>query len=148
MSLADLRKLTEEGVTSSPAISTARAIMLSPESSMEIQRQLGSDIVMCFDECPPCPPTRPLRAESMRLSMRWAERSRAAFGDRPGHALFGIQQGGSRGGSARRKRRGAAGIGFDGLRHRRAGRGRGAGGRCSACSTTRRGNCPRTSRAI
>jgi queuine tRNA-ribosyltransferase len=61
---------------------------------MEIQRLLGSDIVMCFDECPALPADRDRIAESMRLSMRWAERSREAFGDRPGHALFGIQQGG------------------------------------------------------
>jgi queuine tRNA-ribosyltransferase len=61
---------------------------------MEIQRLLGSDIVMCFDECPALPAPRERIAESMRLSMRWAARARAAFGDRPGHALFGIQQGG------------------------------------------------------
>ena len=61
---------------------------------MEIQRLLGSDIVMCFDECPALPADKARLAESMRLSMRWAQRSRDAFGDRPGHALFGIQQGG------------------------------------------------------
>ena len=61
---------------------------------MEIQRLLGSDIVMCFDECPALPAERDEIARSMRMSMRWAERSRATFGDRPGHALFGIQQGG------------------------------------------------------
>ena len=61
---------------------------------MEIQRLLGSDIVMCFDECPALPADRTRIADSMRLSMRWAQRSRAAFGDRPGHALCGIQQGG------------------------------------------------------
>ena len=60
---------------------------------MEIQRLLGSDIVMAFDECTPFPADEATAAASMRLSMRWAERSRAAFGDRPGHALFGIQQG-------------------------------------------------------
>ena len=61
---------------------------------MEIQRLLGSDIVMAFDECPPLPgDARQAVAASMRLSMRWARRSRDAFGDRPGHALFGIQQG-------------------------------------------------------
>jgi queuine tRNA-ribosyltransferase len=67
--------------------------MLSPETSMEIQRLLGSDIVMAFDECTPFPATRKQAEDSMRLSMRWALRSRDAFGDRPGHALFGIQQG-------------------------------------------------------
>jgi queuine tRNA-ribosyltransferase len=60
---------------------------------MEIQRLLGSDIVMCFDECTPFPATEAQALDSMRLSMRWAQRSRDAFGDRPGHALFGIQQG-------------------------------------------------------
>jgi queuine tRNA-ribosyltransferase len=92
MSLADLRKLTEEGVTFRSHIDGAEH-HLSPESSMEIQRLLGSDIVMAFDECTPHPATEAQAAESMRLSMRWAARSRAAFGDRPGHALFGIQQG-------------------------------------------------------
>jgi queuine tRNA-ribosyltransferase len=93
MSLADLRKLTEEGVTFRSHIDGSKH-MLSPERSMEIQRLLGSDIVMCFDECPALPADRVRIEESMRLSMRWAARSRAAFGDRPGHALFGIQQGG------------------------------------------------------
>ncbi len=93
MSLADLRKLTEEGVTFRSHIDGSRH-MLSPERSMEIQRLLGSDIVMCFDECPALPADRARIEQSMRLSMRWAARSREAFGDRPGHALFGIQQGG------------------------------------------------------
>jgi queuine tRNA-ribosyltransferase len=60
---------------------------------MEIQRLLGSDIVMCFDECTPHPAPKDVAQKSMRMSMRWAQRSRDAFGDRPGHALFGIQQG-------------------------------------------------------
>ncbi len=93
MSLAGLRKLTEEGVTFKSHIDGSKH-ELSPERSMEIQRLLGSDIVMCFDECPALPADRKRIAESMRLSMRWADRSREAFGDRPGHALFGIQQGG------------------------------------------------------
>ncbi|MGB3316812.1 MAG: tRNA guanosine(34) transglycosylase Tgt [Albidovulum sp.] len=93
MSLAALRKLTEEGVRFSSHIDGSKH-MLSPERSMEIQKLLGSDIVMCFDECPALPATDEAVAESMRLSMRWAERSKAAFGDRPGHALFGIMQGG------------------------------------------------------
>jgi len=93
MSLASLRKLTEEGVRFSSHIDGSKH-MLTPERSMEIQRLLGSDIVMCFDECPALPADRDRIAESMRLSMRWAARSRDAFGDRPGHALFGIQQGG------------------------------------------------------
>jgi queuine tRNA-ribosyltransferase len=93
MSLASLRKLTEEGVRFSSHIDGSKH-MLSPERSMEIQKLLGSDIVMCFDECPALPATDAEVAKSMALSMRWAQRSRDAFGDRPGHALFGIQQGG------------------------------------------------------
>jgi queuine tRNA-ribosyltransferase len=92
MSLAELRKLTEEGVAFRSHIDGSRH-MLSPETSMEIQRLLGADIVMAFDECTPYPADQATAAASMRLSMRWAERSRAAFGDRSGHALFGIQQG-------------------------------------------------------
>ncbi len=93
MSLSDLRKLTEKGVTFKSHIDGSKH-ELTPERSMEIQRMLGSDIVMCFDECPALPADRTRLEESMRLSMRWAVRSREAFGDRPGHALFGIQQGG------------------------------------------------------
>ncbi len=93
MSLAELRKLTEDGVTFRSHIDGSKH-MLSPERSMEIQKLLGSDIVMCFDECPALPADRNRLSESMQLSMRWAQRSRDAFGDRPGHALFGIQQGG------------------------------------------------------
>jgi queuine tRNA-ribosyltransferase len=93
MSLAGLRKLTEDGVTFKSHIDGSKHF-LSPETSMEIQRLLGSDIVMCFDECPALPATDEDVAKSMRMSMRWAKRSREAFGDRPGHALFGIQQGG------------------------------------------------------
>ena len=93
MSLAELRKLTEEGVTFKSHIDGSKHV-LTPERSMEIQRLLGSDIVMCFDECPALPATDEEVAKSMRLSMRWAARSREAFGDRPGYALFGIQQGG------------------------------------------------------
>ncbi|WP_170329959.1 tRNA guanosine(34) transglycosylase Tgt [Ruegeria arenilitoris] len=93
MSLAGLRKLTEKGVTFKSHVDGSKH-ELTPERSMEIQRLLGSDIVMCFDECPALPADRERIAESMRLSMRWAKRSREAFGDRPGHALFGIMQGG------------------------------------------------------
>ncbi|MGC1497375.1 MAG: tRNA guanosine(34) transglycosylase Tgt [Sulfitobacter sp.] len=93
MSLADLRKLTERGVTFKSHIDGSKH-EITPERSMEIQALLGSDIVMCFDECPALPADRTRIAESMQLSMRWAARSKEAFGDRPGHALFGIQQGG------------------------------------------------------
>ena len=93
MSLASLRKMSEDGVTFKSHIDGSKH-HLTPERSMEIQRLLGSDIVMCFDECPALPAERDEIARSMRMSMRWAERSREAFGLRPGHALFGIQQGG------------------------------------------------------
>ncbi len=93
MSLGELRKLDADGVTFRSHIDGSRH-RLTPERSMEIQRLLGSDIVMCFDECPALPASRDRITASMRLSMDWAARSRDAFGDRPGHALFGIQQGG------------------------------------------------------
>ncbi len=113
MSLAKLRKLTERGVTFASHVDGSKH-EITPERSMEIQRLLGSDIVMCFDECPALPADEKAVAESMRLSMRWARRSREAFGDRPGHALFGIQQGGVteelRGESAEALKE----IGFDG----------------------------------
>ncbi|MDV7145244.1 tRNA guanosine(34) transglycosylase Tgt [Tropicimonas sp. TH_r6] len=92
MSLNDLRKISEEGVQFRSHIDGSKH-ELTPERSMEIQRLLGSDIVMCFDECTPFPAEEAVALESMRMSMRWAKRSREAFGDRPGHALFGIQQG-------------------------------------------------------
>ena len=92
MSLTDLRKLTEEGVKFKSHIDGSLH-NLTPEYSMEIQRLLGSDIVMSFDECTPFPATEKQAKSSMDLSMRWAQRSRNAFGDRPGYALFGIQQG-------------------------------------------------------
>jgi len=93
MSLSSLRKMSEDGVTFKSHIDGSKH-HLTPERSMEIQRLLGSDIVMCFDECPALPAERDEIARSMQMSMRWAGRSREAFGARPGHALFGIQQGG------------------------------------------------------
>ncbi|NNV31780.1 MULTISPECIES: tRNA guanosine(34) transglycosylase Tgt, partial [unclassified Roseobacter] len=113
MSLAELRKLTEEGVSFKSHIDGSKH-MLSPERSMEIQKLLGSDIVMCFDECPALPADRTRIAESMRLSMRWADRSREAFGDRPGHALFGIQQGGLEQDFRQESAEALTQIGFDG----------------------------------
>ena len=113
MSLASLRKLTEEGVTFSSHIDGSKHV-LSPETSMEIQRLLGSDIVMCFDECPALPADEKTVAESMRLSMRWAQRSRDAFGDRPGHALFGIMQGGVTRDLREESAKALQSIGFDG----------------------------------
>ncbi|GFE50078.1 queuine tRNA-ribosyltransferase [Roseobacter cerasinus] len=113
MSLAALRKLTERGVTFKSHIDGSKH-EITPERSMEIQRLLGSDIVMCFDECPALPADRAVIAESMRLSMRWAQRSRDAFGDRPGHALFGIQQGGLEEDFRAESAAALTDIGFDG----------------------------------
>lgn len=97
MSLSSLRKITEEGVTFASHLDGSRH-MLSPERSMEIQRLLGTDIVMCFDECPKIDQPRDVIARSMEMSMRWARRSRTAFDQGGDHArraaLFGIQQGG------------------------------------------------------
>ena len=113
MSLAELRKLTEEGVTFRSHIDGSKH-HLTPERSMEIQRLLGSDIVMCFDECPALPADRDRIAASMQLSMRWASRSKDAFGDRPGHALFGIQQGGLEEDLRAESAQALREIGFDG----------------------------------
>ncbi|MFT5744024.1 MAG: queuine tRNA-ribosyltransferase [Paracoccaceae bacterium] len=113
MSLADLRKLTEKGVTFKSHIDGSKH-ELTPERSMEIQKLLGSDIVMCFDECPALPADRTRLEESMRLSMRWAQRSRDAFGDRPGYALFGIQQGGLEQDLREESAEALKNVGFDG----------------------------------
>ena len=113
MSLAGLRKLTEDGVTFASHIDGSKH-KLTPERSMEIQALLGSDIVMAFDECPALPASDEAVAASMRLSMRWAQRSRDAFGDRPGHALFGIMQGGVTRDLREESAAALRGIGFDG----------------------------------
>ena len=91
-SLGKMRKLTEEGVTFKSPINGSK-VFLSPEISMQVQRDLGSDIVMCFDECTPYPATEKEAKDSMELSMRWAERSKDEHGNNPS-ALFGIIQGG------------------------------------------------------
>jgi len=93
MSLAKLRKMSEEGVRFQSHINGSEH-MLTPERSMEIQALLGSDIVMAFDECTPYPVSEDQARTSMELSMRWAERSKVAFRDAKGRALFGIVQGG------------------------------------------------------
>jgi queuine tRNA-ribosyltransferase len=113
MSLAELREISEEGVSFRSHVDGARH-HLSPESSMEIQRLLGSDIVMAFDECTPHPSSEAVSATSMRLSMRWAARSRQAFGNRPGHMLFGIQQGSVYPELRAESAEALKGIGFDG----------------------------------
>ncbi|PRD33568.1 UNVERIFIED_CONTAM: tgt [Trichonephila clavipes] len=91
-SLGELRKITEEGVKFRSPLNGEK-IMLTPERSMDVQRDLGSDIVMIFDECTPYPATEPQARKSMELSLRWAKRSKDAHGDNPS-ALFGIIQGG------------------------------------------------------
>jgi tRNA-guanine transglycosylase, queuosine-34-forming len=93
MSLAKLRRMSEEGVAFQSHIDGSRHL-LTPERSMEIQNLLDADVTMAFDECTPFPATPEQAAESMRLSMRWARRSRDAFVERPGYGLFGIVQGG------------------------------------------------------
>jgi queuine tRNA-ribosyltransferase len=117
MSLSELRKITEEGVTFASHIDGSRHV-LTPERSMEIQRLLGSDIVMAFDECPKIDQDREAIARSMAMSMRWARRSRTAFdagGDHAaGAALFGIQQGALDEGLRRESADALSDIGFDG----------------------------------
>jgi queuine tRNA-ribosyltransferase len=117
MSLSELRKITEDGVTFKSHLDGSKHL-ITPERSMEIQRFLGSDIVMAFDECPRADAPRAVIEQSMQMSMRWAARSRAGFDSGEDHAersaLFGIQQGALdedlRGQSAAALRE----IGFDG----------------------------------
>ncbi|MCW1428272.1 tRNA guanosine(34) transglycosylase Tgt [Novosphingobium sp. JCM 18896] len=117
MSLSDLRKITEEGVTFASHIDGSRH-NLTPERSMEIQRLLGSDIVMAFDECPRADQDRDVIARSMEMSMRWAKRSRDAFDSGGEHAedaaLFGIQQGALDQGLRQNSADALRDIGFDG----------------------------------
>lgn len=91
-SLAAMRKITEEGVRFQSPVNGS-PILMTPESSMQVQRELGSDIVMIFDECTPYPATHAEAKQSMELSLRWAARSKAAHTGNPA-ALFGIVQGG------------------------------------------------------
>ena len=117
MSLSDLRKLTEKGVEFRSHIDGSKH-MLTPERSMEIQRLLGSDIVMAFDECPRADRPRDEIAASMEMSMRWAKRSREGFNAGGEHAersaLFGIQQGALDEGLRKISADKLADIGFDG----------------------------------
>ena len=113
MSLAKLRKLTERGVTFRSHID-GTAYELTPERSIEIQTLLDSDVIMQLDECIPLPSERPEMERAMELSLRWAQRSKDAFGSKPHRALFGINQGGD---DAELRSRSAAGlkaIGFNG----------------------------------
>lgn len=111
-SLGDLRKITEDGVHFQSPVNGDK-VFLGPEESMAVQRELGSDIVMIFDECTPYPADRDQAAGSMRLSLRWARRSRDAHADSVA-ALFGIVQGGMYSDLRRESLEGLTAIGFDG----------------------------------
>jgi len=111
-SLGDMRKITEEGVAFRSPVNGEK-VMMTPESSMQVQRDLGSDIVMIFDECTPYPATEKEAADSMRLSLRWAKRSKDAHGENPS-ALFGIIQGGMYEDLRDESLAGLLDIGFDG----------------------------------
>jgi len=113
-SLADLRKLTEEGVRFRSPVN-GDPVFLSPEISMRVQTDLDSDVVMAFDECPPYPATEAEARQSMELSMRWARRSRDAFVELGNpNALFGIVQGGTHLGLRLESIVALRDIGFDG----------------------------------
>ncbi|MDD2723251.1 MAG: tRNA guanosine(34) transglycosylase Tgt [Methylovulum sp.] len=111
-SLGALRKITEQGVTFQSPINGSK-IFMGPEESMQVQRGLGSDIVMIFDECTPYPATVDQAADSMRLSLRWAQRSKDAHSDNS-NALFGIVQGGMYEHLRQESIAGLVDIGFDG----------------------------------
>jgi len=111
-SLAELRKISEEGVRFASPVDGS-PVFLGPERSMEIQRALGADVVMAFDECTPYPATEQEARESMELSLRWAARCREAHGDNPA-ALFGIVQGGMHDALRRESLAGLVSLGFDG----------------------------------
>ncbi|MCP4997042.1 MAG: tRNA guanosine(34) transglycosylase Tgt [Gammaproteobacteria bacterium] len=111
-SLGKMRKITEEGVHFRSPVDGSR-IFMGPEESMAVQRDLGSDIVMIFDECTPYPATEKEAEVSMQLSLRWAARSKAAHGDNPS-ALFGIVQGGVYEHLREASLKGLMEIGFDG----------------------------------
>jgi queuine tRNA-ribosyltransferase len=113
MSLTNLRKITEEGVRFRSHVDGAE-YFLSPERAMEIQNLLGSDIQMVLDECAPFPSTEAAIEQSLALSMRWAKRSKAAFGEQEHHACFGIVQGGVYPHLRRRSSEELRTIGFDG----------------------------------
>ncbi len=111
-SLGQMRKITEQGVHFRSPVDGAKVFM-GPEESMQIQRELGSDIVMIFDECTPYPATEQEARDSMELSLRWAQRSKAAHAGNP-NALFGIVQGGVFTALREQSLQGLTEIGFDG----------------------------------
>ncbi|WNK21529.1 tRNA guanosine(34) transglycosylase Tgt [Halomonas piscis] len=112
-SLGKTRKISEDGVHFRSPVDGAKVFM-GPEESMAVQRSLGSDVVMIFDECTPYPATHAEAEHSMERSLRWARRSRDAHGDSPS-ALFGIIQGGMHDDLRERSLKGLLDIGFDGL---------------------------------
>lgn len=111
-SLGELRKITEQAVTFRSPVN-GELIVLDPERSMQMQRVLGSDIVMVFDECTPYPADEEVARLSMEMSLRWAKRSKIAHGDNPA-ALFGIIQGGMHNNLREHSLAGLMDIGFDG----------------------------------
>lgn len=111
-SLGNMRKITEAGVSFQSPVNGDK-VFLDPEKSIQVQRELGSDVVMIFDECTPYPATEEEARVSMELSMRWAKRSKDAHGDSPS-ALFGIIQGGMHENLRTESLDGLAEIGFDG----------------------------------
>jgi len=111
-SLGDMRKISEEGVKFQSPIDGS-PVFLDPETSMQVQADLGSDVVMIFDECTPYPATEKEADDSMQLSLRWAKRSKDAHGDNPS-ALFGIVQGGMYESLRDESLAGLVDIGFDG----------------------------------
>ncbi|MBL8789595.1 MAG: tRNA guanosine(34) transglycosylase Tgt [Rhizobiales bacterium] len=113
MSLSKIRKIREEGATFQSHID-GRRHELSPERAMEIQRLLGSDIQMQLDQCIEYPHTEKQAVKAMELSLRWAERSRKAFGNQPGRGNFGIVQGGTNEKLRLRSAAGLVDIGFEG----------------------------------
>jgi queuine tRNA-ribosyltransferase len=113
MSLAKLRKIGEAGVTFRSHLDGS-AHLLTPESAVEIQHLIGADVTMALDECTPYPAPREAVESSMELSLRWAERSRRAFVERPGHGVFGIVQGGAHPELRLRAAARLVDIGFDG----------------------------------
>ena len=113
MSLKELRKLDADGVTFRSPIDGSQH-RLTPERSIEIQKLLDADITMSFDECTSWPVEEPAAAASMRLSMKWAERGKRAFSERPGYGLFGIVQGSTFAALRAESVQALTDIGFDG----------------------------------
>ena len=147
-SLATMRKVSEEGVRFRSPVDGAE-VFLDPERAMQVQRALGSDVAMVFDECTPYPATEAAARESMELSLRWSARSREAWDAGPGDGvLFGIVQGGMHANLRLASLEGLDAHRLRGTRDRRAlGRRAARGARTRACTRCCR-RCRRTGRAI